>query len=136
MQRAVRAHVRDWLVARAEVPIARRRENDVARPWRGSDGGDLDDAVRIIGIDGGLVGAARVDASQVAAKAEWIARLPPIAEARSVSGDDGRAAIARPDFASVCFVRQEEQIDGGTRQQRSRQRLPAGSQRAPEGTMA
>ena len=54
MQGAVRAHVPNRFVPRPKIPVARRGQNDLARPRRQSQMHDLHDAVRIVRVDRGV----------------------------------------------------------------------------------
>src|SRR5690348_10522630 len=132
---AVRADVRNGLIAGAEVPFAGRGEDDVAGAWRTRDRRDLNQAVWVVGVDRRLVGGASVESAQVGAKAEWISAQSTIAETRPFVRDDGRAAVARADLAAVYIVRQQDQVDGWPREQCVGEMLPAMPQRAPERTM-
>jgi len=48
VQRSVRRNVRNGLIPRAKIPVARRRENDVAAPRRRDEMRNLDKRVWIL----------------------------------------------------------------------------------------
>jgi len=101
----MRAHMGNRFVPRAEIPVARRRENDVARAWRVRDRRDLYDAVGVVTVDGRVIGGARVDASKVGAEAERVAALAAIGEAITIEDDNGLAALPGAHLTTALLVR-------------------------------
>ena len=97
----MRAHVRDRLVTGAEVPLACGGKNHVPGPRRLRDRRNLDDAVRIVGVDRRVVSRVGVDAAEVRAQPERVAGESAVAEPAPLRSDDGRAAVAGADLTAV-----------------------------------
>ena len=95
MQRAVRAHVRDRLVARAKIPVARRRENDLAGARRRREMRDLHDAVRIVGVDRRVVRVVADDARTDRGRCRADRRTRARSDSRSPSRHTTRRRASR-----------------------------------------
>src|SRR5436189_6114616 len=98
MERAVRRYVRDWFVSRAKIPIACRRQNDVARSRRGGEMRDLYDAIGIVARESDLV---RLVGRQILefGNAEWITGAMGVAVSERSTRDHRGSAPAAAHFA-------------------------------------
>ena len=110
-------------VARPKIPIARRREHDVAGSRRGHEMHDLHDRVGIVGLDREIMGLLVRRPAHVAARAERIAGFARVVEAALRPPHRRVAAIGGPDDDAVSAARRQE-IHRRTREQRVTQFSP------------
>jgi hypothetical protein len=115
VQRPVRRHVRDGLVPRPQVPVARGAHDHVAGALRPGEAGDLDDRVGVVGVGARVVRRVGVEPAGGAAERERVAAVDravrvAVGEARRVAGrgpgrppplDHGAAARRVPHLAPV-----------------------------------
>src|SRR6266545_4426231 len=106
----MRRDMRDGLEARAIIPVACGRKNDLARARSGHQMGNLDQRIRIIAGDARFVRFAIVEIALLA-DSQWITGSWLVREQSVAPRDARKAATAAMNVAFAGGARKDHQID-------------------------